>query len=337
VSGINWVVSQGAKVVNLSLGDAGTGLIDQSQLGGSPLATALQNAWNAGAIGVVAAGNNSNGLLGLGQSNYAQVPAVVVAATGPQNSLASYSNSIDSADWGVAAPGGDDPNGPTAPTCGANDSSEILSTYWTSSNPISCYATDEGTSMATPFVSGTLALLLGRGLSPSQAVQALLATANHAVSCGSDCSGLINADAAMARAAGASSPTAGAVPSGQAPAPAPGATSTRGALSASSGSGAQATTLGTSAGPTTTAATSRPATTTVPPPMASLRRLATIPHAGGGGSWWIVLPVLLGLAALTAAGIGVRRMKLFRPAVTQQASSSAPGPDLDKGLSDSGS
>ena len=111
VAGIQWVVSQGARIVNLSLGDAGTGLVDQSNVTGNPLAGALQDAWNHGAVGVVAAGNNSNGLLGLGEANFTNVPAVVVAATGPNGNLASYSNSIDNAQWGVAAPGGDDPNG----------------------------------------------------------------------------------------------------------------------------------------------------------------------------------------------------------------------------------
>jgi len=303
IAGINWAVSQGAKVINLSVGDAGTGLVDQSQVTGNPLASALQAAWNAGAIGVVAAGNNSNGVLGLGQANFSGIPAVVVAATGPNNAVASYSNTIDSAQWGVAAPGGDDPNGPTTPACGANDTAEILSTYWTAADPVGCYATDEGTSMATPFVSGTLALLLGRGLSPSQAVQALLSTANHSVTCGTDCSGLVNAQAAMASVSTSSS-TAPRGGSGSSGASAP--TSTH----RSSGSAApgQATSAApASAGVTATTSTSATSgtnpTTSTTAGHGFTRLAAPLRHraAGSGAGWWIALVVVLALVVAATA------------------------------------
>jgi len=306
-AGINWVVSQGARVVNLSLGDAGTGLVDQSQITGNPLGAALQNAWNHGAIGVVAAGNNSNGVLGLGEANFANVPAVVVAATGPDGSLASYSNSIDQAQWGIAAPGGDDSAGPTTPTCSAYDSTEILSTYWTQADPTACYATDEGTSMATPFVSGTLALLLGRGLSPTQAVQTLLGTAAHSVSCGSACAGSLNAAAAVQSTVGRPAPPPTSPP--PPPRPAPGSTTTSGHAP---GTAASATTSPPTTGPATAALHNAPMTTG-PAPRAAQRSQAARHDQGGGPSWWLALLIPLALAAAAAMAVVVRRMLASEP------------------------
>ena len=308
-AGIRWVVDHGARVVNLSLGDAGTGLVDQSQITGQQLASALQYAWSKGAVPVVAAGNNANGLLGLGESNYANIPAVVVAATGPGGRLASYSNSIDSAQWGVAAPGGDDPNGPTQPSCGANDTAEILSTYWTAANPTSCYATDEGTSMATPFVSGTVALLLGRGLTPSQAVQTLLSTANHSVACGSACSGLVNAQAAVLSTVSHSSP------GGSPPPPAGGTGSTSTAPRPSAGGSGASTSAPTSTAAPGAASVGGPSSTSPGRTGGHGHRAAasrTVHTAGN--AWWLVLPILAGLVLLAAAGIAARRVALLRKA-----------------------
>ncbi|MDE3086012.1 MAG: S8 family serine peptidase [Acidobacteriota bacterium] len=311
-AGIDWVVAHGAKVVNLSIGDAGTGLVDTSNLTGNPMAGALQSAWQRGAIPVVAAGNNSGGLLGLGDANFSGVPAVVVAATGsPANGeghvVASYSNTVNSAQWGVAGPGGDHVSPPqagnagqttpSAPACGSYDQYEVLSTYWTAADPTSCYATDEGTSMATPFVTGALALLLGRGLGPSQAVQTLLQTADHSVACGSRCSGLVDVGAAMQAAAGQAAATAPSaagrpppVPSG-APSPAPGP----------------------SPAPSPTSTTTPPTPATAGP-SARASAVGAHRHARGSGSgdWWIVLPLLVGLAAPAGAALARRRRSALR-------------------------
>lgn len=322
VSGIDWVVQHGARVVNLSLGDAAIGgLIDTSNIQGSPLGDALQAAWDAGAVPVIAAGNNSDGLLGLGDANYSGVPAVVVAATGSpsngeQTSLASYSNGVNEAQWGIAAPGGDDPAGPTTPTCGEYDKFEILSTYWTSGNATGCYATDEGTSMATPFVSGAVADLLGRGLSPSQAVQTLLSTAAHGVSCGSNCAGLLDAGAAM-QAAAAGKTTAGP------------ATSANGSPTATSPAPSRS--LGsTTTGPVpTTSAPAHAAAPTSTAPSVRTRAALGDPRAAKGGPaspWWLVLPIVVGLAAATALTIvGRRRWAVRRATVAPPAAEGDPG------------
>jgi thermitase len=201
-AGIGWVVEHGAKVVNLSLGSDPGFLGVNCLLGGCDSGTvtaAVEAAWRAGAVAVVAAGNNAGDLFG--PAGYGGLDAVVVAATGPEGHLASdYSSLPGDAKWGVLAPGGDDPAGPTTPTCGTFDPTEILSTYWAGG---SCYATDEGTSMATPFVSGTIALLLGRGLSQVEAVQTLLSTLGPPSGCDSaqGCRGLVDAASAMSAAA----------------------------------------------------------------------------------------------------------------------------------------
>lgn len=325
VTGINWVVQHGARVVNLSLGDASIGgLVDPSNFQGSPLGQALQAAWNAGAIPVIAAGNNSGGLFGLGDANYSGVPAVVVAATGStangeQDSLASYSNDVNNAQWGVAAPGGDDPSGPTSPTCGEYDKYEILSTYWTSADATGCYATDEGTSMATPFVTGTLADLLGRGLSASQAVQTLLASANHAVACGSQCSGLIDAGAAMQATANSHAEVAGPA---KGVTTAPASSVSPGAAPAPPGTRPAAATPTTNGPTTTLAAPTHQAGSTAPAPASPSPHAALGADPGtapGASPWWIALAIGLGLGAATLSWLWRRRRALRRATVATGA------------------
>jgi subtilisin family serine protease len=200
-AGIEWVVNHGARIVNLSLGSDLPGL---GSLVGGNLSTGVDYAWSHGAIPVIAAGNEN--FFGLGSSNYGNVNAVVVGATGPDGSVAPYSSPLGNAKWALVAPGGYGTDaqgdascdGPAQPDC-------IISTWWSASNPTNEYAYDQGTSMATPMVSGTLALLLAQGDSPSQAVQVLLATADKSVPCGSGCAGRLDA----ARAVGAAAVQAG--------------------------------------------------------------------------------------------------------------------------------
>jgi subtilisin family serine protease len=335
VTGINWAVANGARVINLSLGDASIAGIDPGgSVKGSALGNALQAAWNAGAIPVVAAGNNSDGPLGctlgcLGDADYSGVPAVVVAATGSPvkgttDQLAWYSNSVNAAQWGIAAPGGD-ANPPSTPTCGQADPNEILSTYWMANPPngyssTNCYATDEGTSMATPFVTGALALLLGRGLTPTQAVQTLLGTANHSVACGSVCSGLVNIGAAMQAVAAAPRPTSAAPP-------APAASATRGSTTTSAGHSSSTTAATGSTAPTSTS--TAPVTSTAPAAKKkhALELRGKSAAATGGSGWWLALPILVGLAAAgVLAIIGRRRLVLQRARVQTPPSGTESAP-----------
>jgi serine protease len=202
---IEWVVDHGAEVVNLSLGDSD--MLFTSQFGAS-LAQGIEYAWSRGAIPVLAAGNS--GVLGLGgSSNYGNLDAVVVGAVGRAGTLATYSSPTGTAKWALLAPGG------SADGIQADD---IVSTYWVSGET-NQYAYLSGTSIAASFVSGTLALLLAAGLTPTQAVNRLLANVNTLVSCGTasvNCHGLLNAAAAVA----------GLPPAGSASGAGPGTTAT---------------------------------------------------------------------------------------------------------------
>lgn len=199
-AGIHWVVDHGARVVNLSLADPN--FVFTSVLGTS-LQDGIEYAWSRGAVPVLASGNTN--ALGLGSSNYGSLDAIVVGATGRDDRLAPYSSPTGSAKWAVLAPGGS--NDGTA-------ADDVLSTYWVAGKANS-YGYLAGTSMATPHVSGAIALLLANGLSAPAAVNRLLATVNRSVSCGagsSTCRGRLD----IAAAVGAPGSTSGAAPGAQA-------------------------------------------------------------------------------------------------------------------------
>lgn len=179
-AGIHWAVDHGADVINLSLGEN----VLIRNLFGSGLREAVDYAWSKGVLVAVAAGNTTS-LFG---SGYGGVPAFVVTATDVDNDQASYANDVGSAQWGLAAPGGD--SGP--------DAGKILSS-WLQTKPEdpddTGYAYATGTSMATPFVSGAAAVLLSMGFTPQQVVDQLLATATDLGPEGEDSdfgSGLLN-------------------------------------------------------------------------------------------------------------------------------------------------
>jgi subtilisin family serine protease/subtilisin-like proprotein convertase family protein len=131
VRAINYAVAHGATILNNSWGGGGAD---------ATLATAIGQARNAGVIFVAAAGNSgvNNDTAAFYPANYiGQYDNVVtVAATDRTDTLASFSN-----------------YGPTKVTLAAPGVA-ILSTL-----PGNSYGTLSGTSMATPFVTGALALL----------------------------------------------------------------------------------------------------------------------------------------------------------------------------------
>jgi thermitase len=172
VSGINWAVSRNARVINMSLGDAGACP--------ASVQTAIDSAWASDVVVVAAAGNDG--------TNAAHWPAgcnhvLSVAATDQNDARASFSNY---GSWvHVAAPG-----------------TTILSTYADSAQ----YGYDQfdGTSMASPHVAGLAGLLWMSvyGSSAGAVVDRIKATADPVAGTGTLWqSGRINAAAALSTAA----------------------------------------------------------------------------------------------------------------------------------------
>jgi thermitase len=141
---INWVASQGARVISMSLGGGASTTLQQ----------AVASAWNNGngAVIVAAAGNDGDATLNY-PAAYAEV--VSVAATDSSDARASFSNA--NADVEIAAPG-----------------VNVLSTVRGGA-----YATLSGTSMATPHVSAVAGVL--RQLFPSDSAAAIRSRLDAAV------------------------------------------------------------------------------------------------------------------------------------------------------------
>ncbi|MBQ0726697.1 S8 family serine peptidase [Thalassolituus oleivorans] len=175
-----------ADVINLSLGGAGTC--------STYMQDAVNEAVNAGAVVVVAAGNENVNASGSTPANCNNV--ITVAAVGRDGARASYSNYGDIVD--IAAPGGSGNYG-------------ILSTIdsGTRASTGATYAEYQGTSMATPHVAGVVALM--RSANPNATVteitDALQATARAFPGTCSGCgAGIVDAEAAVNYVSGGTTP-----------------------------------------------------------------------------------------------------------------------------------
>jgi len=179
-----------AKVVSISLG--GSGACDSTTQG------AINSARSRGASVIVAAGNSNANASNFSPANCSGV--VTVAAVGRNGGKASYSNFGATVE--IAAPGG---------SGGVNSVLSTLNAGQMGPGADS-YALYNGTSMATPHVSGVVALMLSvkPTLTPDQVTSILQSTARAFPATCSQCgSGIVNARAAVDAAIGGTTPPPG--------------------------------------------------------------------------------------------------------------------------------
>ena len=194
-----------AWVLNMSLGGYACDANGQNCACGNTTQTAINAAVSAGAVVVVAAGNSNRPALESTPANCNGV--ITVAATGRQGQKASYSNYGSAVE--ISAPGGSDGDG-------------VLSSYNTSSTSpdlgSNSYTFYNGTSMATPHVTGIVSLMLSRNpsLTPAQVMSLLQSTARpFPTGTIRDCStalcgaGIVDAAAALLAAGGAAPTSTG--------------------------------------------------------------------------------------------------------------------------------
>jgi subtilisin family serine protease len=295
-AGIKWVVSQGARVVNLSLGlDPGrpppSNFLIFGAHGSQTLGTGIEWAWANGAVPVLAAGNDANG-----QVDYPNAHAIIVGATRRNGQTASYSTSLSNSRWGMVAPGGEN-----------SDPSEGIVSTWTQGR----YAYLAGTSMAVPHVSAAVAMLLAQGLTKDAAVQRILNSADK-IGCGSGCQGFLDVSNALGVQL-AATPTTALPAVGTAP-PAAG-TRGRGStvrVPAREGSAVVAPTPTTSMpAPPSTAATTVDPITTAPRPKGQQVTLSVRHDDDNSGSHPVTAGVAVALlaAVLSATAFVVRRRR----------------------------
>ncbi|MGW0877097.1 S8 family peptidase [Streptomyces sp. NPDC002740] len=167
IEGMQWAVEQGARVVNMSLGD------DTSRTGDDPLSIALNDlSRTTGTLFVVAAGNIGEQGAGTVGSPGAADEALTVGAVDRDDTLALFSSRGPRPSDGAVKPD------ITAPGVGIVAARAAGTTM---GDPVDDnYTAASGTSMATPHVAGAAALLVSRhpDWNGSRVKDALISTAH---------------------------------------------------------------------------------------------------------------------------------------------------------------
>jgi len=193
IAGIEWCVAQGAHVISMSLGSA-------EPSDGSDAMSQAANAAASGRVVVVAAGNSGDqpGTVG---SPGAALQAITVGACADWSASAGSPNHSDGIYLTPFSSRGPTLDGRTKPDICAPGHSIAAAQAGTANG----YVTSSGTSMATPFVAGAVALALQAGALPANVRQNLESTAQDRGPAGKDNdwgAGLIDGFAFVAKSKG---------------------------------------------------------------------------------------------------------------------------------------
>jgi serine protease AprX len=188
IDGINWCVEQGADLISMSLGTSG------GSDGRDSISLAVDSAVAEGVVVVVAAGNSGDGEKTVGSPGAAE-GAITVGASGK------FARGLHLAPFSSRGPTLDGRLKPDVVAPG-------VAVVSADANTAAGYFAASGTSMATPFAAGTVALMLDANdsLNPTQIKGALHGTATDLGTPGDDYHwgrGLLDGYGAVATAAGA--------------------------------------------------------------------------------------------------------------------------------------
>ncbi|AWW41536.1 S8 family serine peptidase [Streptomyces cadmiisoli] len=150
IAGMEWAVSEGARIINMSLGEADTPGVD-------PVEETLNRlSAETGALFVVAAGNDGPGESTLGSPGTADA-ALTVGAVDHGDEIAVFSSRGPRLGDGAVKP---DVTAPGVNITAAAAAGSLLDTDPGTPHPADGYLTISGTSMASPHVAGAAAILL---------------------------------------------------------------------------------------------------------------------------------------------------------------------------------
>ncbi|HWO71087.1 MAG TPA: S8 family serine peptidase [Actinomycetota bacterium] len=203
IAGVQWCAERpSTRVISMSLGTA------QASDGRDSLSQAVNNAAAAGKVVVVAAGNSGDDLTTVGSPG-AAAGALTVGAAAEYSAPVGAPNHSDGVYLAFFSSRGPTVDGRTKPDVTAPGVSITAAQAGTTAG----YATYSGTSMATPFVSGTVALMLALrpAWGPAEVRSAVEGTARDRGPAGKDVdwgAGVLDGYAAVAAAAGSSGASA---------------------------------------------------------------------------------------------------------------------------------